>query len=157
MPSKTQKKKLSTQKKKLSANQKAIERIKDLIKKKFKYGVNLKNVSEDQIQQDFVTYISYKYPDVMYTSNGNFKGMNTVGYAKKMGYRTGWPDIDVDEARGKYHGIKFEIKKIDGKVKDHQEEVHKKLESKGYAVIVCYTLKDACCILDSYMKLSKNY
>ncbi len=155
MPKK--KKKAKVKKKNDSAREKARKRIIKKIQNNFKETRSLKSITEDEIQQDFIAYIRYKYPEVLFTANGNFKGMNTIGYAKKMGYLSGVPDIAAFEPRGKYPGIFFEMKKIDGDIRKHQEDIIEKLGNKSYATAICYTLKDACEVMDDYMSLGRSY
>ena len=60
--------------------------------------------------------------------------MKMFGKAKKMGFRSGWPDLMIF-VEGPKIGL-FELKMQDGELKDHQRLLHNELRDLGFAVYV---------------------
>ena len=89
-------------------------------KKKFSFSRNTgvsvakKNYlsGESGIQIAVINYIKDKYPSVIYcASAGGVRTSRNQGKKMKMnGYVKGFPDLQICEPRGIYHGLFLEIK-----------------------------------------------
>ncbi len=84
--------------------------------------------------------------------SGGFKA-NAVRAArmKAEGVRKGPPDINVDEARGGYHGLRIEMKHGKNRPTPDQRAWHDALQARGYAVHVCYSADAAWACLLAYL------
>ena len=73
--------------------------------------------------------------------------------AKKAGMRKGVPDLFLPVARGKYHGLFVELKRIRSyKVSDEQGEWIERLWGEGYHAVVCCGWKEASECIVRYLK-----
>ena len=84
------------------------------------------------------------------------EGNRSVWYAsllKRMGLKSGFPDLFITRARGGYHGLFIEMKFGRGKTTDKQEEWLRLLTKEGYACTVCYSADDAIKIIKFYNNL----
>lgn len=70
---------------------------------------------------------------------------------KDEGVRRGIPDLQLDVARGPYHGLRIEMKRSKGVVSPEQKEVHQFLAGQGYRIIVAWTAQDAINAIDDYL------
>lgn len=67
--------------------------------------------------------------------------------AKQMGYRKGWPDIQLAISNAFYNGLFIEFKVFAnnkrGILSAEQKEVHVALKDAGYKVAICYSSMEA--------------
>lgn len=70
---------------------------------------------------------------------------------KAEGVRKGIPDLQMDVARGQYHGLRIEMKRAKGVVSPEQKEVHQFLAGQGYRIIVAFTSQEAINAIDDYL------
>lgn len=72
------------------------------------------------------------------------------GNLKRQGLVRGVPDIQVDVARGGYHGLRLELKVWPNNTTDDQEEFHALLREQGYRVVVAYGITAVEEAMDMY-------
>lgn len=70
---------------------------------------------------------------------------------KAEGVRRGPPDINVDEARQGWHGLRIEMKARKNRPTSEQREWIDKLVARGYRAVVCYSEAEAWQVLIEYM------
>lgn len=108
----------------------------------------LSNETDEQIA--VVQWCDITHIPVIHIPN---EGKRNVGYAaklKRMGLRSGFPDLFVPRARGKYHGLFIEMKYGEGRTSKNQKEWLSVLSSEGYACAVCYDADEAIRIIKKY-------
>lgn len=105
-------------------------------------------------------YASGKYPELalMYhIPNGGKRGKAEAARFKAQGVKAGVPDICLPVARGKYHGLYIELKRVKGgRVSEAQEEYIDALRKQGYRVEVCFGMEQARDVIVEYMEGKKN-
>lgn len=86
---------------------------------------------------------------------GGFKSnVALVMQSKRMGVRSGVPDLHLPVARGGYHGLWLELKRqIGGAVSTEQRWWHGELRKQGHHVEVCPGAEPAIVALADYLKL----
>jgi hypothetical protein len=91
--------------------------------------------------------------DLMYaTLNGVRLPIGLARKMKKAGLCAGPPDINVDVARGGFHGLRVEMKREKGgEVSDTQKEWHARLRSEGYRVVVAEGANEAIQAIKTYL------
>ena len=67
------------------------------------------------------------------------------------GVRPGVPDLDLPVARRGFHGLRIEMKAIDGKASAVQMWWIRELAAQGYLAVVKYGADEAIAILKSYL------
>ena len=71
---------------------------------------------------------------------------------KATGLSAGVPDLMLPVARGGYHGLFIELKRLKGgRVSPEQRWWAERLNSEGYLAVVCYGWNDARQIIESYL------
>ena len=91
---------------------------------------------------------------------GSAAGVRTnirqAALAKKMGNKKGIPDVSFRVARGGFHGLDIEMKRLypkKGSVKPEQRQMIADLNSEGYSAHIAYGADEAFDILQAYLKL----
>ena len=110
--------------------------------------------SEDLEQEAVVAWCDLKHIPIVHIPN---EGKRSVSYAarlKRMGLRSGFPDLFVPLARGIYHGLFIEMKYGSGRASGAQEGWLRLLSREGYAVSICYGFDEARHVIEKYLKLS---
>ena len=78
--------------------------------------------------------------------------MNEAKRMKATGYKRGFPDVFVYEARGGFHGLAIELKKgSGGRVSPSQNEWQQALEMRGYKATVAKGYDEAVRVLEWYL------
>lgn len=106
---------------------------------------------ETDNQINFATWFAYQYPKYINNLCSSMAGINlgpiTGKRAKQMGYRKGWPDIQLAIPNTFYSGLFIEFKIFANNKKStlttEQKEVHVSLRDAGYRVAVCYSSMEA--------------
>jgi hypothetical protein len=79
--------------------------------------------------------------------------MGAAMRAKAEGRKKGYPDLILDVARGGFHGLRIEMKKVKGgSVDPEQRAWHEWLRSQGYRVEVCKGWEAARDVLLDYLQ-----
>ena len=85
--------------------------------------------------------------------NGGSRGKAEAGRFKLMGVKPGVPDLFLPEARGGYHGLYIEMKRVhNGVVSAAQKGWIRTLRESGYRVEVCRGWVAASEVLKDYLK-----
>jgi len=115
-------------------------------------------VSEDVVQEKAITYLQWTYPDTRYCASlgGIRTGYKQAVKAKRTGYKKGFPDLQICEARGGYFGMYIEIKTHKGYPTKEQKEWIKYLNEKNYYAVVAKGLPMVLDEIDKYMKQNET-
>lgn len=115
--------------------------------------------SEDVEQTQLFTWAAYasgKYPELAlmhHIPNGGKRGKAEAARFKAQGVKAGVPDIFLPCARGQYHGLYIELKRVKGgRVSASQEEFIKSLRLQGYRVEVCFGMEQAQKVIVEYLE-----
>ncbi|MGN0599305.1 MAG: VRR-NUC domain-containing protein [Oscillospiraceae bacterium] len=119
--------------------------------------------SEDVEQTHLFTWAacaSGKYPelDLMHhIPNGGKRGKAEAARFKAQGVKAGVPDIFLPCAKGGYHGLYIELKRVrGGRVSSAQEEFIKALRKQGYRVEVCFGMEQAQKVIVEYLEVKND-
>lgn len=84
--------------------------------------------------------------------NGLARNATMGGIFKAQGLRKGWPDYGLDLPAGPYHGLRMELKEIDGnKPTKEQLDILARLETVGFKCCVAWGFDDGREQLDRYL------
>ena len=72
---------------------------------------------------------------------------------KREGLKAGVPDLCLPVARGNYHGLYIELKRIGEKANENQEQWIRALRAQRYAAYVCQGWDSARRIIEEYLNL----
>ena len=110
-------------------------------------------VSEDRLQSEVVRYIQLKYPKVRFCASlgGIYTGPRQAAKAKRTGYKRGFPDLQITEARKGFHGLFIEIKTHKGTATQVQKEWIKDLQERGYKAEISKGLPAILDLIDDYL------
>ena len=126
-----------------------------------KVEVKPKQPSEDQIQMAVVQYLELqKYKDrplsyyAVHVPNGGRMTARMGNKLKKMGVQAGYCDMLIDIPRGKFHGLRLELKvEKGGIVSAAQKERITVLLEEGYQAVVCRGYDKTVEAIEEYMAL----
>lgn len=89
-----------------------------------------------------------------HVANGGGRSRVEAGILKGQGVRAGWPDYCLDLPAGGYHGLRLELKALDGpKPPDHQLEILERLESVGFKCCVAWGFEEAQAYVVDYLDI----
>lgn len=108
---------------------------------------------ESDIQKQLVKYLETAHPGILFCASlgGVRLPMGLAVKAKAMGYRKGFPDLEIPEPRGRFHGLYIELKAEKGRASDEQKAWLHALSNRGYRAVVCYGFDEARSEIDSYL------
>lgn len=120
------------------------------------------DVSEHQHQACVVRWFNMQYPQF----EGLLAAFNNSEYVadpakkkmvgakrKALGVVKGMPDLVLFVARGQYHGLFIEMKKLDGKLRAEQKKQHARLIAQNFKVHTAYGWDDARNCIAEYLKM----
>ena len=86
------------------------------------------------------------------TPNGGYRPAHTAALMKAEGQKAGYPDISLDVARWRWHGMRIELKRSN---RTHhptpeQREWLERLTAHGYLAICCYGADEAINAIQHY-------
>ncbi len=113
--------------------------------------------TEAELQTALIKYINWAYPKIRYCASlgGQYqKFISQRKKAKSTGYVSGFPDLQITEPRGKYHGLFIELK-LNKKCYPSKQQVDwiEDLNKRGYFAKVCKGLDECIETLDYYLTL----
>lgn len=85
--------------------------------------------------------------------NGGKRDKIEAAHMKQQGVKPGIPDLDLPVARGKYHGLRIEMKDDKGRTSVEQDWWLGELREQGYFCEVCHGWESAVRILQWYLEL----
>jgi len=84
--------------------------------------------------------------------NGGWRRPETGAKLKRQGVRRGFPDLILPVAKGKYHGLFIELKRLKGgHVESLQRDWADSLKAQGYYHAFCYGFEQAKSVLERYL------
>ena len=88
------------------------------------------------------------------TPNGGYRPVHTAVMLKAEGVKAGYPDISLDVPRGRFHGLRIELKRAGGvgRVSAEQQEWIDRLRYYGYCAVVCYGAAEAQQCIMAYLQ-----
>ena len=91
---------------------------------------------EQVLQERFSHWLDSK--KILFTSSmvGVFLPVKYAVLRKKMGVKSGYPDIMIFEPKGKFHGLFIELKSDIGRISNEQENVIEELNKRGYKALI---------------------
>ncbi|MHB1153550.1 MAG: VRR-NUC domain-containing protein [Eubacteriales bacterium] len=84
--------------------------------------------------------------------NGGYRNKIEAMKFKRMGVKSGVPDLVLPVARSGYHGLYIELKAKDGIVSEKQREWLNNLRHQGYFAIACFGADETISIIKNYLK-----
>lgn len=84
--------------------------------------------------------------------NGGKRDAREAAHLKRQGVKAGYPDLNLDVARGGFHGLRIEMKTPPNKPTHLQAAWHVCLREQGFRVEVCYSATEAIEVLRAYMQ-----
>lgn len=117
------------------------------------------NMTEDQIQQAVIRWsqqasVRKMFPQLalLYHIPNERKCTPQQGARlKRMGVKSGVPDLHLPVARGVYHGLYLEMKTEKGRVSANQMWWLERLRENGCCCVVCRCWEDAAHTLVTYL------
>lgn len=110
-------------------------------------------MTEEDIQVRVVNYISLMHPHVLFcaSAGGVRTGYKQAVKMKRTGYKRGFPDLQICEAIGGYHGMFIELKTEKGVASPEQKEWRDELLKRGYYSVIVKGLEPCINIIDQYL------
>ena len=109
---------------------------------------------ESLAQEVVVTFLHRQYPQTLFTGGlaGERLSMSAAVRRKRMGYRSGTPDLLVFEARKGSSGLAIEMKAPEGgKVSPEQKAFLEALQARNWTTAVCHGSREAIEVIRAYM------
>lgn len=100
-----------------------------------------------------------RYPELVllhHIPNGGGRDDIEGRHLKEQGVKPGVPDLDLPVPRGRYHGLRIEMKTVTGKTSPEQDWWIEQLTKQGYMAEVCYGWKSAVHVLEWYLSLGSG-
>jgi len=117
---------------------------------------------EDDLQTmifDWARIKTYQYPELEYmyhVPNGGSRHAAEARKFKRMGVKSGVPDIVLPVPRGGYAGLYVELKVGNNKPTENQRRYLEFLESQGYCTQVHYSFDTATAAIEYYLELGAS-
>ena len=117
---------------------------------------DLTESQEQQLLFEWAALSAGKWPELalMYhIPNGGSRSKAEAGRFKAEGVKSGVPDICLPAARGGYHGLYIELKRVKGgRVSPAQQGWIAALRDQGYCACVCKGWDDAAHVIKKYLE-----
>jgi len=110
---------------------------------------------EYELQKAVVTYLTIKYPKVLYcaSAGGVRTSMSQARKMKATGYKKGFPDLFIYECRGNWCGLAVELKVKGNYPNEYQKKWQEDLGNRGYCARICTGLDEAIETIKWYLSL----
>ena len=111
--------------------------------------------NEEGLQTHVINYLKEYYPKVRYCASlgGIRTGKKQGKKGKKTGYVAGFPDLQITEARGDYHGLFIELKFDKTRyATPEQKDWLKALEQRGYKAVCSKGYTQTIDIINEYLQ-----
>lgn len=83
--------------------------------------------------------------------NGGWRKKSVAQKLKAEGVKPGYPDYLLDVPRQGFHGLRIELKRLDGGAEKHQRDWITALREQGYRAEVCRGWVEAWAVLCDYL------
>lgn len=117
---------------------------------------DLTESQEQQLLFEWAALSAGRWPELalMYhIPNGGSRSKSEAGRFRAEGVKAGVPDICLPVARGGYHGLYIELKRVKGgRVSPAQQGWIAALRDQGYCACVCKGWDDAAHIIKAYLE-----
>lgn len=117
---------------------------------------DLTESQEQQLLFEWAALSAGRWPELalMYhIPNGGSRSKAEAGRFKAEGVKSGVPDICLPAARGGYHGLYIELKRVKGgRVSPAQQGWIAALRDQGYCACVCKGWDDAAHVIKAYLE-----
>lgn len=117
---------------------------------------DLTESQEQQLLFEWAALSAGRWPELalMYhIPNGGSRSKSEAGRFRAEGVKAGVPDICLPAARGGYHGLYIELKRIKGsRVSTAQQGWIAALRDQGYYACVCKGWDDAAHVIKKYLE-----
>lgn len=117
---------------------------------------DLTESQEQQLLFEWAALAAGRWPELalMYhIPNGGSRSKAEAGRFRAEGVKAGVPDICLPVARGGYHGLYIELKRVKGgRVSPAQQGWIAALRDQGYCACVCKGWDDAAHIIKAYLE-----
>lgn len=123
------------------------------------YKSGLDEDAEQMALIEWCEHMSGKHPELSLIYHIPNEGKRSIAYAvrmKKMGLRSGVPDLCLPVARGKWHGMYIEMKADGGKPTIEQSAWQCKLTTQGYLYVVAWSFEYARDAILAYLDTKKE-
>ncbi len=111
---------------------------------------------EQQILFEWALLQTGRYPELellYHIPNGGSRSKAEAGRFKAEGVKSGVPDLCLPVARGGFHGLYIELKRITGgKTSTDQRSWIEKLTEQGYRAVICRGWEEASKALIWYLR-----
>ena len=111
---------------------------------------------EQQALFDWINLNKGHYPELKlmhHTPNEGKRSVSTGARMKREGLISGVPDIHLPVAKGNYHSLYIELKRIKhSKISKEQEEFIRLLNMYDNFAIICYGWEQAIKVIEWYLK-----
>lgn len=111
---------------------------------------------EQQALFDWINLNKGHYPELKlmhHTPNEGKRSVSTGARMKREGLISGVPDIHLPVAKGKYHSLYIELKRVkNSKISKEQEEFIRLLNMYDNFAIICYGWEQAIKVIEWYLK-----
>jgi hypothetical protein len=108
--------------------------------------------SEAELQQAVATYLDFMGVLWFHCPNEVKAKPQYMAKRKRMGVKSGVPDICILEPNKDYHGLFIELKVGCNKISQNQRYWLMKLKIRGYKVAVSYSFEEVKHIINEYLK-----
>ena len=116
--------------------------------------------TESEEQQCLFSWAAYqlgRFPELAllyHVPNGGSRKKAEAGRFRAEGVKAGVPDLCLPVARGGFHGLYVEMKRLKGsKTSKDQEAWLERLEQQGYCVALCKGWEAAAKVITDYLQL----
>jgi hypothetical protein len=106
---------------------------------------------EDDFQKALAKYLDLKGVIYIHPPNGGTRNVIEATKLKKMGVKSGVPDILIFNRKRGYSGLAIELKVGYNKPSENQLEFMKQLSLEGWYCVVSYSLEECIDLVDSYL------
>ena len=115
---------------------------------------------EQQLLFEWANLASKRVPELdllVAIPNGGLRNMSVAVRLKAEGTRKGFPDMILPVARGGYHSLAIELKRIKGgTVSPEQKKWLADLSVQGWKCAVCYGFEEAKAEIEKYLGITQK-
>lgn len=114
---------------------------------------------EQQCLFRWAAFQSGCYPELKllyHVPNGGSRKKAEAGRFRAEGVKAGVPDLCLPVARGEYHGLYIELKRLkNSKTSEDQKAWIEKLNEQGYCAVVCKGWEAAAKVITEYLNMEE--
>lgn len=126
--------------------------------------IDSENMTEDMIQIEVIKWskhpaVQKKYPELalLYHTANEWKcSVYRGAHLKRMGVKSGVPDLHLPVPRKGFHGLYIELKSAKGRVSDNQKWWLEHLTRQGNMCRVCHSVNETIDLLEEYLTSDKE-